>query len=137
MVAMDSRNNVEGVDQRVDQRGEQRAARVDRPDPMSALVDVIRAAQRMILARIDLATIQAKDTAQSIAMLAGAAFVGLFGWILLMCGAVTLLDNFVPVPAAFAIVGGVHIAAAVVVALIAKSRAEPGHSTLAENDDDR
>lgn len=134
MVAMDSRNNVEGS---IDPRGEQRATRVERPDPMSALVDVIRAAQRMILARIDLATMQAKDTLQGVAMLAVAAFVATLGWVLLMCGAITLLDNYVPTPAAFAIVGGVHLAAGVVVALFAKSRVEPGRSTLAENDDDR
>ncbi len=130
MVAMEGRNDV-------DTRGDKRAARVDRPEPMAALVDVIHAAQRMVLARIDLATMQAKDTLQSVAMLAGAAFVATLGWILLMCGAVTLLDNYVPVPAAFAIVGGVHLAAGIAVAFLAKARVEPGRSTLAENDDDR
>lgn len=134
MVAMEGRND---VDTRAEQRGDHRAARIERPEPMAALVDVIHAAQRMVLARIDLATMQAKDTLQGVAMLAGAAFVATLGWILLMCGAVTLLDNYVPVPAAFAIVGGVHLAAGIAVALLAKSRVEPGRSTLAENDDDR
>jgi hypothetical protein len=126
MVAMDNRTGSERFE---------RLERSERPDPMSALVDVIRAAQRMILARIDLATIQAKDTLQGVAMLMGAALVATFGWVLLMCGAVTLLDNFIPLPAAFAIVGGVHLAGGVVVALLAKARVEPGHNTLAENDD--
>lgn len=128
MVAMQGRN--EG-------RNDVDTPRVERPEPMAALVDVIHAAQRMVLARIDLATVQAKDTLQGVVMLAAAAFVATFGWILLMCGAVTLLDNFVPTPAAFAIVGGVHIVGGIAVALFARSRVEPGRSTLAENDDDR
>lgn len=134
MIAMDRNNDARS------RSGERSPDRVDASgnagaSPMTALVDVVRAAQRMILARIDLAAIQAKDAVQGAAMIAAAAFVATFGWIFLMCGAVTLLDDFVPLPAAFAIVGGVHLAAGIAVAFIAKSRAEPGHSTLAENDD--
>lgn len=109
---------------------------MDKPEPMAALADVVKAAQRMVVARIDLLQVEAKETAQGIAMMAGAALVAVFGWVLLMCGAVTLLDNVIPMPAAFAIVGGVHILAALGVALSARGKARPGQSTLTPHNDD-
>jgi hypothetical protein len=109
---------------------------VERPDPMTALADVVRAAQRVIVARIDLATMQAKDTLQGAAMLAGAALLATFGWVMLMCGAVTLLDDYLPMPAAFAIVGGFHFAAGMVIAFVGRERARPGESTLSASEDE-
>lgn len=104
--------------------------RADKPEPMHALADVVKAAQRMIVARIDLLTVEAKDTAQGVAMLAGAALVAAFGWVLLMGGAITLLNDFLPTPAAFAIVGGVHLVAGIAVAFLGRNKAQAGQSTL-------
>lgn len=94
-----------------------------RPDAISALADVVKATQRMMVARLDLLQIEARDALQGVALLAAAALIVAFGWALLMAGAVALLQAFLPTPASFAIVGAAHLLGGAVVAVRARRRA--------------
>lgn len=110
------------------------ASRDDKPDPMGAIIDVVRAAQRVVLARIDLIQVEAKQTLQSVSMFAVAAVTAAFGWVVLMAAAVAGLDQVMPLALALAIVGALHVIAGGALALSAKSRARPGQSTLSPSD---
>lgn len=90
---------------------------IDERTPTEALIEVVHSAQRMVIARIDLLRLEAKDAARqagrAAALLGAALVLGLLGWIGLMAAVVVLIALALPLWAALAIVGGAHVIAAI------------------------
>ncbi len=99
---------------------------VSRATPTEALVDVVQSAQRLVISRIDLLRLEAKDAAAKAAkqgvLFGAAAFLGMLGWIGLAAAVVVLLAGPLPTSLALGIVGGVHVALAVGLALMGKKQ---------------
>jgi hypothetical protein len=84
-----------------------------------AVVDVVQAAERTVVARLDLARAQVTRAARNGALGAGFGVCILLGWLVLMAALVLLLDLALPLIAALAIVGGGHVVAGALGAYLA------------------
>lgn len=98
--------------------------------PVGALVDVVQSAQRLIVSRIDLLRLEAKDAAgraaRTGALVGVAAFLGMTGWVALSAAVVALLAGPLPLSAALGAVGGAHVVVAAGLVFAAKARERKG-----------
>lgn len=96
------------------------------PSLWEATAELASAMQQVVSDRLDLLrhelAYDATQFAVGIGLVVSAALVAALGWVGLACAAVVVLDRFMGLDAAFAIVGGLHVAVGVALATLAMRR---------------
>jgi uncharacterized membrane protein YqjE len=85
----------------------------EQPSATDAVERVIEAGQRLVTERIELARLEAEDAiSRAIGRAVFVVLMGLFafsGWWAGMAAVIILLDQWMPLPASLAVVGGAHV----------------------------
>ena len=108
--------------------------RADQPSATDAVERVFVAGQRLVTERIELARLDVEDAvASAIGRAVFIVLMGLFafsGWWAGMAAVIILLDQWIPLPASLAVVGGAHVLLGSAAVLYATLRS--GHTRTIE-----
>ncbi|MEQ1503997.1 MAG: phage holin family protein [Myxococcota bacterium] len=104
----------------------------------SATAELVAAGQQVVLDRVELLRTEISEDLRALAVGGGlvvaAAMVAAFGWVVLSGAIVVTLANHMSAELALGIVGGVHLALGVVLAVAALGRLRKVHAPTALSD---